>query len=448
MIDLQQQFESYSKDEGLIKPQHRILLAISGGIDSVVLAHLLKRSSIYVELAHVNFQLRGEESDRDEKFVRSLSTSLQVPLHVKQVNAELFAAEHKLSIQEAARKIRYDWFQELLLERDLDRIATAHHADDTVETMFMNLFRGTGLTGLRGILPKQGKIIRPLLFATRQQIEEYAKEYVLSYVEDSSNASEKYTRNFLRLHLIPQVIKIWPEVAENLRENMIRFREAEQLYKEALEKRIKKLVINKGEELHVPVEGLRFSVPLKTLVFEIFHPRGFTSRQTDEIIQLMNASTGRFIDSATHRIIKNRNWFICTPLQFDKADLIFIDEQTSVVKTALGELVMHKENKLINDPIAQNSYSVQLDLSEMVYPLILRPWKAGDYFYPLGMPKKKKIARFLIDQKVPRHEKEKILVLESAGRICWILGHRIDERFKIHPSTTQILTLSLTKSAI
>ncbi|MFN5930687.1 MAG: tRNA lysidine(34) synthetase TilS, partial [Sphingobacteriales bacterium] len=160
-------------------------------------------------------------------------------------------------IQEAARKIRYDWFQELLLERDLDRIATAHHADDTVETMFMNLFRGTGLTGLRGILPKQGKIIRPLLFATRQQIEEYAKEYVLSYVEDSSNASEKYTRNFLRLHLIPQVIKIWPEVAENLRENMIRFREAEQLYKEALEKRIKKLVINKGEELHVPVEGLR-----------------------------------------------------------------------------------------------------------------------------------------------------------------------------------------------
>lgn len=438
-----QQFTNYINEEGLIKPKNKILLAISGGLDSVVLAHLFKKSSLYIEFAHVNFQLRGDESNRDEAFVRTLATSLNVPLHVKHVDTEGFATEHKLSIQEAARKIRYDWFHLLLTEQKLDLIATAHHADDNVETMLMNLFRGTGLAGMRGILPKQGKIIRPLLFSSRAQIEQFAQENNISHVEDSSNASDKYTRNFLRIHLIPQLTSVWPEAAENLRDNLTRFRESEQLYKESLDRRLKKLVIDKGDDIHIPVEGLRFAGPVKTLLFEIFHPKGFSSRQMDEIFRLMNADTGSYIDSSSHRIIKNRNWFICTPLHKDRPNLIIIDKKDSEVNTTAGLLTLRKQNVSIIENTSPDRSSATLDSGKIEFPLILRPWKPGDYFYPLGMSKKKKVARFLIDQKIPKHEKEQVLVLESAGRICWVLGLRIDDRFKVIPSTLDCIHIKI-----
>lgn len=443
MKDLQQHMNLFIQNEVLIKPHQKILLAISGGMDSVVLADLLIRIGYSVELAHVNFQLRGEESDRDEQFVRTLASNWQLPLHVTRVETEFFAAQHSMSIQEAARKIRYTWFQELLIQHHLDLIATAHHADDAVEGMLMNMFRGTGIKGLRGILPKQNKIIRPLLFASRQQIEAYANEHNLSFVEDSSNYSDKYTRNFLRLTILPQLKSIWPEVAENLRENMIRFRDTAQLYTECIERRIKKLVVEKDADIHVPIEGLRFQKPLKTIVFEVFASKGFSSGQNDEIIRLMDAQTGSFIDSSTHRIIKNRNWFICTPIEVVNPDLLLIDENTAEVNTAKIHLLIRTEQWTAGSPISSDPSWVQFDRTKIAFPLILRSWKAGDYFYPLGMTKKKKVARLLIDLKVPKNDKEKVLVLESEGRICWVVGYRMDDRFKIRPSTNAVLTLAI-----
>lgn len=439
MQDLLFSFKAYIQNEGLIKPKQKVLLAISGGMDSVVLAHLLNASLIPFELAHVNFQLRGEESERDESFVKDLASSLGVPLHMKKADTISFAEEHKLSIQEAARKIRYTWFEELLNTHQLDLVCTAHHADDDVETMLMNVCRGTGLMGMRGILPKQGKIIRPLLFASRDQIQEYATAHHLQFVEDSSNASDKYARNYIRHHIIPQLTQLWPEAAENLRLNMVRFKESEGLYREALQRKLNKLIHLKEDGLYVPVEGLRFTKPLRTIVFELFHDKGFSAKQVNEIILLLDAHTGSFINSTTHRIIKNRNWLICLPLSTDVPSIVLIQEDEKDVSFAHGNIHIHVKSSPSKDTLSTDPHIAQIDRSSLTFPLILRPWKAGDYFYPLGMAKKKKIARFLIDQKVPRHIKERVLVLESAGRICWVVGHRIDDRFKIRSSTPEIV---------
>ena len=445
MKDLLSSFNAYIKTEGLLKPKQKVLLAISGGMDSIVLLDLLHRSTIPFELAHVNFQLRGEESTRDEQFVRELAKSYQVNLHVKHVDTEINASEHKLSIQEAARKIRYDWFDELLKQHQLDVVCTAHHADDNVETMLMNLFRGTGLTGLRGMLPKQGKIIRPLLFASRETIQEYSAQQELKHVEDSSNASEKYTRNFLRLQIIPQLSKVWPEVAETLRQNMQRFSETEMVYQEALQRKLKKLITIKEDEWHVPVEKLRLTAPLRTIVFELFQDKGFSSKQVDEIIHLLDASTGSYIDSTTHRILKNRNWLICTPLKKENTFIHIIEPEHQSLILTQGEIHFKQKEWSPKERVSDRPETIELDLAAIQYPLILRNWKAGDYFYPLGMQKKKKIARFLIDQKLSKIEKEQVLVLESAGRICWVVGHRIDDRFKVRKATKRVLVVSLKK---
>lgn len=444
MKPLKQTVERFIQEEKLIQPDQRLLVAISGGLDSIVLTHLLKDASYYIELAHVNFQLRGAESDRDEQFVRALAQQYRIPLHVKKIDTQAFAEEHKHSIQEAARKIRYEWFADLLEDQGLDLIATAHHADDNVETMMMNLFRGTGLAGIRGILPKQGKIIRPLLSASRDAIHAYATENHLSFVEDSSNASEKYTRNFIRLQILPQIQSIWPEAAENLRQNMLRFRETEALYQEALDRKRKKLVTIKGDDMHVPVEALRYVKPLRTIVFELFGDKGFTAKQTSEIIHLLDATTGSYIDSSTHRILKNRNWLICSPLSKQEWNLLVIEEGQSPIRLNNGQLLIQRKNWSNQITPSTDKHIAQLDSSKVQFPLLIRPWKAGDYFYPLGMSKKKKIARFLIDLKLSKAEKEQVLVIESAGRICWVVGYRIDDRFKIRTSTSSIVALQYT----
>lgn len=432
-----------------------LLAAVSGGVDSVVLTDLIFHSGFSFTIAHCNFQLRGEESERDEAFVRSLGEKYGVETLVKKFDTLQFADEKKLSMQEAARELRYEWFKELLSQKAKGKsengsanyplstinykLATAHHADDNVETVLFNIFRGTGINGLHGILPKQEKIIRPLLFAKREDILAYAKENKLEWVEDSSNTSSKYTRNYIRHEVLPMLKQIFPSVTENISNSIERWKEGEELYEQAIALHKKKLCEVKGNEVHIPVLKLQKSSPLKTIIFEIIKDFGFTPSQTEEVLALLQSESGKYVASSSHRIIRNRSWLIIAPNHTKQADNILIEETDKRISFADGELII--EHTANCQPSTGSSIAT-LDAAEIEFPLLLRKWKQGDYFYPLGMRKKKKLSRFLIDQKASIIEKEKVWVVESNKRILWIIGYRIDDRFKITPSTKEIIKLT------
>jgi tRNA(Ile)-lysidine synthase len=324
----------------------------------------------------------------------------------------------------------------------IHHILTAHHANDNIETLLINFFKGTGISGLRGILPKHGNIIRPLLFAKKEELIEFAKENNLSYVEDSSNVSDKYTRNYFRNQLIPSVQKVFPQVEDNLLNNIQRFKDIETLYQQSIQLHKKKLLEKKGEEIHIPVLKLFKSDPLPTIVYEIIKDFGFTSNQTEDVIKLLNSDSGKYVQSHTHKIIKNRNWLIITSSLTTVAENILIEEEDKVVEFLNGKLEM-KQISAAGYKLSGSERIAQLDSDKIKFPLLLRKWKQGDYFYPLGMKKKKKLSRFFIDQKLSLTEKENIWVLEMNKKIIWIVGKRIDERFKITPKTKNILKISL-----
>ncbi len=308
----------------------------------------------------------------------------------------------------------------------------------------MKFFKGTGVAGLRGILPKQGKIVRPLLFAKKEELLQFAQEHQLAWVEDSSNLQDKYARNYLRHQVVPLLQKLYPEVVDNLADNITRFREIEVLYHQTIEQHQKKLLEYKGNEIHIPVLKLKKSAPLSTLVYEIAKPYGFSAAQTADIVHLLDSESGRYVASASHRIIRNRNWLIIAPVATEAADHVLVEEKDKSINFAAGSLqIKHLAPKDQQAAPATDGSHWQLptdpaigciDIRHVQYPLILRRWKAGDYFYPLGMQKKKKLARFLIDQKVSKTDKEKVWVVESNKRILWVVGMRIDDRFKVTPS--------------
>jgi tRNA(Ile)-lysidine synthase len=447
-MNLLQEFQRHIKVTGLFHPTDGLLIAVSGGIDSVVLTYLCHASGYHISLAHMNFGLRGEESDRDEKFIRGLADRLSVPLFVKRAETLAYAAENKISIQETARILRYAWFRELM-QRDpsLAYLCTAHHADDNVETVLMNLFRGTGISGLRGIQPKQDNIVRPLLFAGRENIEQYALRQQLAFVEDSSNKEEKYTRNFFRLQVIPLIEKVYPSAAENMRHNISRFTGVEILYREMVDLKRKILVSLHEGAWHIPVEKLRYTSPLPTIVYELFSPFGFSASQIPEVIGLMDSPTGKCLFSSTHRLLKNRNWFIITPLQVNSETVVVIPGPAHETSFSEGKIVFTGKSILPGQTLDPDPLTACVDTNVLVYPMIIRKWRAGDYFYPLGMRKKKKLSRFFIDNKIPQHEKENTWVLESGGKIIWVIGQRIDDRFKVQAHTTKMTCMRWQKNS-
>lgn len=464
-MNLLNQFKEYINRHNLFQPKDKLLLAVSGGVDSVVLCELCKQAGYDFIIAHCNFQLRAQESERDEDFVKALGEKYSVEVLVKKSDTEKYASENKLSIQVAARELRYQWFAELTGNMQLAMgnkqltksskstgsdcplpiahfLLTAHHANDNIETLLMNFFKGTGINGLHGILPKQGNIIRPLLFAKKEELSKFAKDNHLNFVEDASNASDKYTRNYFRNQLIPDLQKVFPQVENNLLNNIDRFREVEMLYRQSVDLHKKKLVEQKGKEMHIPVLKLLKLAALNTIVYGIIKDYGFTSHQTDEVAGLLKSNTGKYISSATHRIIKNRNWLIIAPNENAEAEIILIEQEGSL-QFALGSLqikkiIFNNQYSNINDQL-----TARLNAAEIKFPLLLRKWKQGDYFYPLGMQKKKKLNRFFIDQKLSLTQKEKTWVLEMDKKIIWIAGIRIDDRFKITDNTKNILQITL-----
>ncbi len=442
-------FESYIKKENLFRQKDKLLLAVSGGVDSVVLCELCKQAGYDFLIAHCNFQLRGAESNRDEKFVRSLAEKYQVEVFVKKFDTEKYAEENKLSIQVAARELRYTWFNEVILTNSKfqipDYILTAHHANDNMETLLMNFFKGTGIKGLHGILPRQKNIIHPLLFAKKEELLAFATEHKLEFVEDSSNASDKYTRNYFRNELIPGLQKVFPQVEENLLNNIERFNEIEILYRRSVDQIKKKLLEPRGNEIHIPVLKLLKAEPLNTIVYEIIKDFGFTAHQTEEVIGLLKSESGKFIESSTHRVIKNRNWIIISPNLSTETWHIQIEEGVNAIRFAEGKIDIENRSAE-NFKLNASTLIAQLDAAQIEFPLLLRKWKKGDYFYPLGMNKKKKLSRFFGDQKLSLTQKEKTWVVEMNKKIIWVVGLRIDDRFKITDKTKKLLQFTLSGS--
>lgn len=424
----------------LFEKTDQLLVACSGGVDSVVLCHVLYSNGYQFSIAHCNFQLRGNESDKDEFFVKKLAEKFGVKFYVKQFETASYAEANKLSIQVAARELRYAWFSELLAEHQLNYLLTAHHADDNVETVLMNVFKGTGIAGMHGILAKRNKLVRPLLFATKNDIVQYANEHALSWVEDASNATNKYTRNFFRHNVIPLVERVIPNAAANVLETIERMKEAELLYNQAIETHKKKLLEYRGEEVHIPILKFEKAAPFKTIAYEIIKDYGFNANQLPELLSLLKADTGKYIISVTHRIIKNRKWLIIAPVQSAAASNLLIEEEDESIEFESGKLQLNFTDK--TTPSTERNIAT-LDAKHIRFPLLLRKWKTGDYFYPLGMPKKKKVARFLIDLKLSKTDKEKVWVIESNQKIIWVVGYRIDDRFKLNATTKKALRLKL-----
>ena len=446
-MDLQERFIKNWKEKFPAIPlvQCRFIAAVSGGVDSMVLLDLLIKSGAAVTVAHCNFQLRGPESTRDEYFVRSLENDYDIPVLVKKFDTANYAASQKIGIQEAARDLRYAWFAELIAGSEHPSfLLTAHQADDNIETLLIHFFRGTGILGLTGIPEADfnNRILRPLLFAKREAVLEYAVQQAISWVEDASNASVKYTRNHVRHHLLPHAKELFSGAEDNLLHNIERFKEVEILYNQSVTLHKLKMLEMKGEEWQVPVLKWKKAVPLQTLTWEIIKPFSFSSAQVGELIKLLDADNGSFIKSSSHRIIKNRNWMIIAPVQTDQAQHIVIEATDKKIAFENGTLSFEKL-PAVHASIDSSNMVALMDANKLEYPLLLRKCKQGDYFYPLGMKKKKKLSKFFIDQKLSRTQKEKIWVLESNKRIAWITGLRIDDRFKITATTQNAVSIQL-----
>jgi len=414
------------------------VLAVSGGADSVVLAHLLKAAGINFEIAHCNFTLRGAESDRDEEFVKKLAVTLDVPFSCKHFATQEYATAHKISIQEAARDLRYAWFATFNTI-----VITAHHANDNIETVFMHLCRGTGIAGLTGIEPYKVKerLLRPLLIFYKQEILDYAKEAGIAFVEDSSNSSDKYARNFFRHQVLPAVREVYPQSEQNILHTIKHLREVSEVYKAAMQKIVSKLQFINGNEIHIPVLMWQKAKPLDTITFEMLYPFGFTAAQMPEAIKLLSAHNGAVLISPTHRLIKNRNWMIVAPLATaNSTSLVVVEQNDASINFPGGKLAL--QTTAAELPETSDNNTCILDCVALQFPLILRPAATGDYFYPLGMQKKKKLSKFFIDLKLSKTAKEKVWVLVSDNRIVWVIGYRIDNRFKITPASTAAVKLS------
>jgi tRNA(Ile)-lysidine synthase len=420
----------------------RFLVGVSGGIDSVVLADLCKKSGFTFAIAHCNFHLREEESIRDEKFVRDLARHYEVEVHVENYDTATFAEENKLSVQQAARDLRYDFFSRLCWEFDYDYTLLAHHADDNVETVLMNFFRGTGIKGLKGIpsmIRKDSLFLRPVLLARRYEIVQYARENHLVWAEDSSNDSIKYVRNYFRHEVLPIVRKVYPSAEENILQNAERFKRIDAFYSGAVEKAKKELAEFHEGIIRMPVKKLQ-ALAHTSLVYEILSDYGFSEGQAGEFLKLLEAGSGKFIENEKFQLIRHDKWIIFSEKKYTSSIFTF-NEGDREVEFPPGSLSQQKMDisELRMDPSPDVAL---LDARHIEYPMILRKWKEGDYFYPLGMPKKKKLARFLIDLKFPKNKKEEVWVLESDKKILWIVGLRIDHRVRIQASTLQLIKIT------
>lgn len=417
------------------------LLAVSGGMDSMVMAELFLKQKLHFSVAHCNFQLRGKDSDLDEALVRDWCSKHNIIFYGKKFETLAYAEEYKLSIQVAARELRYTFFNELLHEHKLDCVATAHHRDDNIETILFHFFRGTGIQGLSGIPVMSENLIRPLLHSSREEIQTFAQQNAIIYRDDTSNFKTDYTRNKIRLEVIPMLESIFPTLKNNLQHNIERLGEANQIYSLAIENYRKKLTEVRGKDFFIPIRKLKNQDPLQTIVYELVKPYHFSFDQSVQVLSLMQSQTGSYIESSTHKIFRNREFLVISERRTEHSEMLVINKEDQSILSADFSLEIKSYHKTIPNNISNSEAFINAALLE--YPLLLRKWRQGDYLYPFGMSKKKKVSRVLIDLKIPLHEKENVWVLESNKKIVWILGIRSDNRFRVDEHTQSILHIQM-----
>jgi len=438
---VQEQFIQNIEAKKLIRAGQKILLAVSGGIDSMVLMHLFENSGYDYGVVHCNFQLRGEESDGDEKFVREQVQMHGIPSFFKTFDTTEYARLNGISIEMAARELRYNYFHKIRLKYDYDLIATAHHQDDLIETFFLNLSRKTGIKGLTGIEDKSGNLIRPLLFAGRQEIEAYAAKHYIEYREDSSNNEVVFQRNYLRHKILPLFSELNPAFKKNLLASIDNLRDAENVYISVLKKDKETVVGENDGVIQIDIEKLRTTQFPQLLLLEVLSPLNFNSSVVDEVFHSLEAESGKQFFSKTHRLVKDRDQLFISELKESEEKIYYIEKDDVELFEPFDILVQKVDS--VNFDIIKRSNVACIDYDMIQFPLLIRKWKQGDYFQPLGMTGIKKVSDFLIDRKVPLHEKENVWLLCSGKKIVWIMGLRLDERFKVTSDTKKVLVLKI-----
>jgi tRNA(Ile)-lysidine synthase len=438
------EFIGYIAEHQIINRNEKILLAVSGGIDSTVLLHLMVDCGYQCTIAHCNFRLRGAESDEDEQFVRQLAGKYGTGIHVKSFETAGYAREKGISIQMAARELRYKWFDQLCLENGYDLIATAHNMDDVIETFFINLIRGTGIRGMAGIKTRSGNLARPLLFASRETILAFAREKVITYREDSSNSETKYIRNKIRHGIIPLLQEINPGFRQGIIDTIERLRYTGIIYDQVLENHKKEIVSEQDGHIYIDIAKLAHISDRRTLLYEFISCFNFTSGSIADIVKSLDGPSGKQFFSDTHRLVKDRNQLIISPLIKNDVLKYYIEDGTPGLDDPV-KMDFMTVNRTSHFQITTDRDTACLDYARLIFPLILRRWQPGDHFYPLGMPHLKKISDYFIDEKLSLVEKENTWLLLSGENIAWVIGRRIDEHYKITDQTDQVFIARIRK---
>jgi len=417
--------------------EKKLLIAISGGVDSVVLTHLLHQLNFDISLAHCNFNLRGTESDKDEEFVNELGKKLDITTFSIRFETEKYAKENQLSTQVAARNLRYDWFQELTNQHLFDFVLTAHHADDNLETFLINLTRGTGLEGFTGIPEVNNHIVRPFLIFSRDDIETYAKEKNMNWREDKSNASSKYLRNKIRHQIVPILKEINPTLLENFQKTSEYLQESQQIIDTSISEFKKKVVeVLENGTLKIDISQLQKTNNPKAYVYQLLKEFGFT--EWNDVTHLLSAQSGKEVRSKTHRLLKDRNFLLLSEIKENNKNLEYkITENTLEITIPL-----HLTFKKTTEISSENTNEIFVDLEKVTYPLVLRKWQHGDYFYPKGMQGKKKVSKYFKDEKFSLLEKENTWLLFTNETVLWIVGYRQDNRFLADKNTATVLKIT------
>ena len=436
-------FTDFIAQNDLFTPERKILAAVSGGMDSVLMVHLLKAAAFNFSIAHCNFQLRGDEALADQEFANSLADKLRVPFHTINFDTKAYAGDKKISIQMAARELRYQWFLQISRQSGYDVIALAHHQNDAIETILLNLTRGTGIAGLHGILPKSGPLVRPMLFLRRDEIASIIVDNKLAYVEDSSNASVKYARNKLRLEVIPKLKELNPTLESTFENNLAHFRDLELLLQQQITG-LKEELVFEDEEVHLPLAVIKKLKPQSLLLYGLLQDYGVNRTTIYDIISALDKHSGRTFETTFYRLVLDRDMLIITKKQLTTAVPVSINNLDHTVYYHHYKVtILHDDSALI---IKDNPLAVSVDADLIIYPLNMRAWQQGDQFYPLGMKTAKKLSDFFIHEKVPLHKKVEIpLLINGNGEIMWVGGYRLDERYKVSRKTKKVTIFELFK---